>query len=106
VRENGMDMTVWLDYFITGLETQMIEVKEKGEQVIRRDVLIQKHGLNDRQGKAIEFLLEHGKLTIQNFEALCPDVNRRSLQRDLKGMLDRDLISSEGATHHQEYRLL
>ncbi len=27
VRENGMDMTVWLDYFITGLETQIIEVK-------------------------------------------------------------------------------
>lgn len=27
VRENDMDMTGWLDYFITGLETQMIEVK-------------------------------------------------------------------------------
>lgn len=33
VRENGMDMTGWLDYFITGLETRMIEVKERGEQV-------------------------------------------------------------------------
>ena len=39
--ENGMDMTGWLDYFSTGLETQMIEVKERTEQVIRRDVLIQ-----------------------------------------------------------------
>jgi Fic family protein len=97
VRENGMDMTVWLDYFITGLETQMIEVKKRGEQIIRRDVLVQKHGLNERQGKAIEFLLGHGKLTIQNFEGLCPDVNRRSLQRDLKGMLDKGLIKEIGA---------
>ena len=106
VRENGMDMTGWLDYFITGLATQMVEVKERGEQVIRRDMLVRKHGLNERQGKAIEFLLEHKKLTIQNFEGLCPDVNRRSLQRDLKGLLDKGLISGEGATHHQEYRLL
>ncbi len=97
VRENGMDMTVWLDYFITGLETQMLEVKKRGEQVIRRDVLVQKHGLNERQGKAIEFLLVHGKLTIQNFEGLCPDVNRRSLQRDLKGILDKELIKEIGA---------
>jgi predicted HTH transcriptional regulator len=98
-----MDMTGWLNYFITGLETQMIEVKERGEQVIRRDVMVQKHGLNERQSKALEFLLAHGRFTIQDFEELCPDVNRRSLQRDLKGLLDKELISSEGATHHQEY---
>ena len=48
VRENDMDMTGWLDYFITGLETQMIGVKERGEQIIRRDALVQKHSLNDR----------------------------------------------------------
>ncbi len=106
VRENDMDMTCWLEYFITGLETQMIEVKERGEQVIRRDLLVQKHGLNERQSKAVEFLIAHGRFTIQDFEELCPDVHRRSLQRDLKGMLDKGLISSEGATHHQEYRLL
>jgi Fic family protein len=105
VRENSMDMTGWLNYFITGLETQMIEVKERGEQVIRRDVMVQKHGLNERQSKALEFLLAHGRFTIQDFEELCPDVNRRSLQRDLKGLLDKELVSSEGATHHQEYRL-
>jgi hypothetical protein len=50
VRENDMDMTGWLYYFITGLETQMIEVKKLGEQLIRRNVLVQKYGLNERQG--------------------------------------------------------
>ncbi len=105
VRENYMDMTGWLDYFITGLETQMIEVKERGEQVIRRDVLVQKYGLNERQGKALGFLLEHKQLTIQHFEGLCPDVNRRSLQRDLKGMLDKELVISEGATNQLVYVL-
>ena len=105
VRENDMDMTGWLNYFVTGLKTQMIEVKQRGEQVIRRDVLSQKHSLNDRQVKALGFILEHGRLSIQDFEELCPYVNRRSLQRDLKAMLDKDILESEGATHHQEYQL-
>jgi hypothetical protein len=82
VRDNGMDMTGWLDYFATGLETQMIEVRERSEQAIRRDVLVKQYGLNARQGKALDYLLQHGELSIQDFEALCPIVNRRSLQRD------------------------
>lgn len=97
VRENNMDMTSWLDYFVMGLETQMIEVKERGEQVIRCDVLVQKHGLNERQSKAVGLLLERKKLAIQDFEKLCPNVNRRSLQRDIKGLLDKGLITEIGA---------
>jgi len=97
VRDNGMDMTGWLDYFITGLETQMIEVRGRGEQVIRRDVLVQQHRLNERQAKALGYLIQHGRLTIQDFELLCPAVNRRSLQRDLKGMVEKGVIAEVGA---------
>ena len=105
VRENNMDLTVWLDYFITGLETQMIKVKQRGEMVIRRVVLVQKHGLNERQGKALEYLMQHDRLTIQDLEALFPEVNRRSLQRDLKALLDKELVVSEGATNQRIYFL-
>ena len=103
VRDNGMDMTGWLEYFITGLQTQMVEVKERGEQVIRRDVLTQKHNLNGRQTKAIEYLLQNGRLTIQDYEVLCPEVNRRSLQRDLKIMIEKELLDAEGATNQLVY---
>jgi cell filamentation protein, protein adenylyltransferase len=105
VRDDDMDMTAWLDYFVTGLETQMIEVRDRGEQVIRRDVLVQQHGLNERQVKAIGYLMQNAELTIQEFEALCPEVNRRSLQRDLKAMMDKQLISAEGATNKLVYHL-
>ena len=105
VRENNMDMTGWLEFFIEGLSTQLAEVRERGEQAIRRDVLIKEHGLSDRQTKAIGHILEHVSLTIQDFERLCPDVNRRSLQRDLKAMLDMDLLVSEGATNRLVYRM-
>ena len=105
VRENNMDMTGWLEFFIEGLSTQLAEVRERGEQAIRRDVLIKEYSLSDRQAKALGYIVENGSLTIQDFEAICPEVNRRTLQRDLKAMLDKGILVSEGATYHQEYRL-
>ena len=105
VRESGMDMTGWLEYFVEGLTTQLAEVRERGEQAIRRDVLIKEHGLSERQAKALGHILEHGSLTIQDFEHLFPEVNRRSLQRDLKAMVDMGLLVSEGATNKLVYRM-
>jgi len=105
VRESAMDMTGWLEYFVEGLTTQLTEVKQRGEQAIRRDVLVKQHGLSERQDKALEYIQEHASLTIQGFERLCPEVNRRSLQRDLKGMVDVGLLVSEGATNQLVYRM-
>ena len=105
VRASRMDMTGWLEYFVEGLTTQLAEVRERGEQAIRRDVLVKEHALSDRQARALGHILEQGSLTIQDLERLCPDVNRRSLQRDLKAMVDMGLLVSEGATNKLVYRI-
>jgi len=63
------------------------------------------HSLSERQARALGHILEHKSLTIQNFERLCPHVNRRSLQRDLKAMVDMGLLNSEGATNRLVYRM-
>ena len=98
VRESNMDMTGWIEYFIEGLSTQLAEVRDRGEQAIRRDVLTRKHKLSDRQGKALGHILEHGRLTIQDYERLCPEVNRRTLQRDLKAMIDKGLVFEKASS--------
>jgi len=105
VREHGMDMTGWLEYFVEGLSTQLAEVRQRGEGAIRRDVLAMEHGLSDRQAKALGHAMEHGGLTIQEYEALCPDTHRRSLQRDLKDLVEKGLLVAEGATNRLKYRL-
>ena len=105
VREQGMDMTGWIEYFVEGLATQMREVTQRGEVAIRRDVFVKEYGLSKRQALALGHLGEHGTLAIQDFEALCPMVNRRSLQRDLKEMVDSGLLTIEGATNRLVYRL-
>ena len=105
VRERDMDLTGWLGYFVAGLATQLGEVTERGRLAIQVDVLTREHGLNARQGIALRHLLLHGSLSIQTFETLVPDVNRRTLQRDLKTMLDKGLVTVEGQTHQVVYRL-
>jgi Fic family protein len=97
VRQAGMDMTGWLEFFVKGLSTQLVEVQERGRQAIQNDILVKQHDLNERQAAALGQLLLHGSLTIGEYEGICPSVNRRSLQRDLKIMLDKGLLQEIGA---------
>ena len=57
VREAEMDLTGWLEYFVTGLDTQLGEVTERGKLAIQVYVLIRQQGLNARQGIALRHLL-------------------------------------------------
>jgi hypothetical protein len=68
-------------------------------------VLVKQHGVSDRQTRAIKPILEHGSLTIQEFERLCPDVNRRTLPRHLKAMVNEGVLLSESATNQLIYRI-
>ena len=92
VREQRMDLTGWLEFFVGGLATQLDEVKARGEVAIRTDVVARAHRLNLRQTGALDHLLAHGRLTLGELESNFPEVNRRTLQRDLKAMLDKGLL--------------
>ncbi|MEM9513136.1 MAG: hypothetical protein AAF978_10735, partial [Cyanobacteria bacterium P01_E01_bin.48] len=60
--------------------------------------------LNQRQKHALIYILQHGVMTIQSFQGLCPQVSRRSLQRDLKRLVENQLLVAEGKTNQQIYR--
>ena len=66
-------------------------------------MLTVQHHLNPRQRAALTHALEQGKLTIQAFEAICPQFSRRTLQRDLKQMVNKGLLQSEGDTNQLTY---
>ena len=97
VRQQDMDLTGWLDYFVHGLMQQLEEVKERGTAVIRADVLAKAHGLGVRQAAMLSAIHEAGMLSLGELEPLFPEVSRRSLQRDLKLLLDKGLIRPMGA---------
>ena len=103
VRRSNMDMTGWIEFFTRGLATQLIEVKERGELAIRQDILVRRHQLSERQALALGYVLERGKLTIGDFQELFPDAHRRTLQRDLRILVDEGLLLRLGSTNQVEY---
>lgn len=100
-----MDLTGWLEYFVDGLATQMNEVTDRGKRVIRRDAIVQRHSLSPRQALAVGYLLENFSLRIEDYEQLCPGTNRRTLQRDIKGLLEKGVLKAEGSARAVRYKL-
>ncbi len=98
VRESDMDMTCWLEFFTEGLSTQMREVTHLGQQAIRRDILVKEHRLNSRQAAAIELMAERGKIAISEMEARFPDTSRRTLQRDLKQLVEKGICEESASS--------
>ncbi len=69
------------------------------------NVLFQKYQLSHRQQQALTFAIEHGGLTIQKFQEICPEPSRRTLQRELRVMVEKGLLLHEGETNRLYYRL-
>jgi len=106
VRNNNMDLTSWLEYFSKALETQMHEIQLKGSHAMKLDALMLQYKLSERQKQALEGLLLREKdFTIQDYELLCPGINRRSLQRDLSDLIEKGIITQEGIKKAAHYRL-
>ena len=95
VRDNDMDMTSWLEYFVVGLATQMQEVKVKGEITIKQDLILSfsrsKQGLKSRHRSVLRYLFKKKKATISECE-IALSINRRTLQRDFKLLVEEGLI--------------
>lgn len=105
VRSSAMDLTGWMEFFVDGLSTQLAEVRTRGELAIRTDLVVREQGLNPRQAAVLEQALLLGKIQLANLEAMHPGVSRRTLQRDLKILLERGLLVERGAgpTDPQRY---
>jgi Fic family protein len=107
VRKNNMDMTIWLEYFIDGLRSQMVEIQTKGEQLIKQDSQLQKIkkiGLNKRQEKAVKHLIIKGTLSVNEYQSISSCI-RRTAQRDLEELVEKKIVkivakSSTDPTKH------
>lgn len=105
VRNNDMDTTSWLEYFVCSLESQIKEVQKRSTSLMRYEYLKQNHKLSDRQIILVDYLIEHNQADIGTYEKLCPKTNKRTLQRELKNLLDMELLSVQGSTNDRVYIL-
>lgn len=95
VRRNNLDMTVWLEYFVEGLHSQMKEIQQKGEQLIEQDNLLlkikSKIELNSRQQRAVKHLIRNGKISVNEYQSVSFCI-RRTAQRDLEDLTAKKII--------------
>ena len=63
---------------------------------MRADGLALEEGLNARQTTLVRAILESGSLTLSQAEGLLPGVGRRTLQRDLKRLLELGVVVHVG----------
>jgi Fic family protein len=96
VRESAMDMTAWLGYFVDGLRSQMEQIQQKGKQIIRQDVTLQKikkTGLKPRQEKAVRHIIKNGRITVNEYQFLASCI-RRTAQRDLEELVAKGIVKA------------
>lgn len=61
--------------------------------------------LNERQKKTLEILKEREKVQVQDLQKVFPGVTKRTLRRDLDGLLKKGLIERGGAWNEVFYAL-
>ena len=98
VRNNNMDMTVWLGYFVEGLRSQMEEINEKGKKIISSEKVVKAlahHNLNLRQEKIIRYLFVNEQINNEQCQRLCGSI-RRTATRDLTSLVEKGLLIRKG----------
>lgn len=96
VREADMDLTGWLEFFVGGLATQLDEVKARGIAAIRAHLIAGEHKLKPRTTAVLAEIVIAARTTLAELETAFPSAVRRTLQRDLKLLVDRGLVRQDG----------
>ena len=105
VRKNNMDMTQWLEYFTNALSSQITEIQQKSATFTKYEHLKENNKLSARQISLINYIIEFGEINIKIYESLCLEASKRTLQRELKELLDMNLLDAKGHTNNRIYTL-
>jgi Fic family protein len=103
------DMTQWLEYFTLGLAQELEKVKEKVRELSLDERMLNRLGqqisLSERQIKIVEFLREHEALYMKDASQILPMISEDTILREIKGLMDKDLVSKVGKTKGAYYAL-
>jgi DNA-binding HxlR family transcriptional regulator len=64
---------------------------------LQADIIARANKLNARQAAVLAELFAAGRLAVDDLDDLFPNVNRRTLQRDLKKLVEKGLLQEVGS---------
>ena len=107
----GGDMTNWLEYFTRGIAMEFNRVKLKVEKLsldlkLKGSLGGKQIALSDRQIKLMEYMEDHGSLTMMEGRELLPMVSDDTILRDLRDLIKKKLVKKKGKTKGVRYFLI
>lgn len=102
------DFTRWIEYFSDGLSSE-VSTTAQNVKLLAKDIKIAKATgrtrLSLRQEKIVEHIQDYGLLQNKDFPILFPDVSEDTVLRDLKVLIDMDIVQKVGSTKSSRYEL-
>ena len=103
------DYTRWIEYFTQGVNSRLSSVSEK-VKILAKDARLAKSVgetvLSHRQERIVEYLQEFGILQNKDFAKLFPKISEDTVLRELKDLLNKDVIVKLGKTKSSRYELV
>ena len=103
------DMTAWLDFFCEGLAVELERVKNRVLEMSKEYKRRKDRGqicLNERQETILRFLEDHGSIQNKDWRDLFIDVSDDTILRDIKDLMDKDVVKKKGKTKAAYYVLV
>lgn len=77
--------------------------------ILARDIytetFFEQSGLNNRQRRAVRLTKEKGAISLSDLQNAFPDINRRTLYRDLQALVDKGILKAQGERKGRRYSL-
>ncbi|NMC35430.1 Fic family protein [Candidatus Beckwithbacteria bacterium] len=109
VTNNNGDLTEWLEYFCFGLAQELEAVRQKVKELSMDERMLNRLGqqisLSERQIKLVEFMREHEALFMKDAIKIFPMVSEDTILRELKGLIEKELVEKIGKTKGAYYVL-
>jgi Fic family protein len=108
VNPDILDLTQWLEYFTEGVAVSIKSVREKVIGLSKDVKILKEKGqipLNDRQMKIVEKIIEEGKIANKDIQEMF-NLSHSSAFDEIKKLLDREVIKSEGKGRSTHYVLV
>lgn len=107
---NTGDLTTWLEYFVLGISIEFNHVKDLVQKLsldlhLKNTIGGKQIALSDRQIKLVEYLEKYVSLGMSEARDLLPLVSDDTILRDLRSLVEKNLISRRGNTKGAKYYL-
>ncbi|MDR2063698.1 MAG: Fic family protein [Candidatus Nomurabacteria bacterium] len=97
------DLTTWIDYFIGGIAYSALEVLESVTLIETPLATRFTKKMSSDSIQILSYVKQFGSITIETATELLPDLNRRTVQRRLKKLVDDGQLKIVGETKNSHY---